>query len=206
MIIWIIWLFGLNKTCGSQWIRALFNKCSFVAQSGLHGIEDSGWQPSDYGTFWAVWSGSLAQGPNTGPWSFTVSLSSLARKACSSSDTMRKFPPCRTSKVLRPTGHLSLQCGSLTILKHTNPQHSMKVGSELLLTVKRNHGSTLISQTSFWQQWFWVLQNRGCLSKQSNQGLVSTPLSVEPWLTSTHPYVFQVLSSTKSLLVLSFSQ
>ncbi|KPP63903.1 abhydrolase domain-containing protein 2-A-like, partial [Scleropages formosus] len=35
---------------------------------------------------------NLAQGPNTGPWSFTVSLSSLDLRACSSSDTIRKVP------------------------------------------------------------------------------------------------------------------
>lgn len=40
-------------------------------------------------TFCTVWPGSLWQGPNTGPWSFTVRCSSLDLMACSSSDTIR---------------------------------------------------------------------------------------------------------------------
>lgn len=40
-------------------------------------------------TFCTVWPGSLVQGPNTDPWSFTVRCSSLDLMACSSSDTIR---------------------------------------------------------------------------------------------------------------------
>lgn len=43
-------------------------------------------------TFCRVWGGIFSHLPKTGPWSLVVRRSSLVRRACSSSETMRKVP------------------------------------------------------------------------------------------------------------------
>ena len=76
------------------WKACTFSEwCSVFAEMAVPSVSDvcAWWNGC---TFCAVWSGSLGQGPNTGPWSFTVRCSSFDRRACSSSDTIRKVPVC----------------------------------------------------------------------------------------------------------------
>lgn len=70
---------GFCITFKSVWIKACIGK------------------KEEKSTFCTVWSRSFWHGPNTGPWSFTVRCSSLERRVCSSSETVRKVPVCFTN-------------------------------------------------------------------------------------------------------------